>query len=480
MTLSRPQRFNGPPILSRGPTAFTSFQRIGIGFVSVILLVSGIGSFTGRWSSLAPATLGPGNWAHDLLVTQGQEGGTSSPGGCTTHFPHGNGRPNNVSDVRAYYNWSSNGHFQGNGVTIVFVEAFQAPNLSADLSCFDSIEGLPPPVSLTIQQPWGAPPLTGYLTWPEETSLDVEWAHAIAPAAKLVVIEARNQSISGLIGLEIPYILAHYPWNGETMISMSFGLPEAWLGCGNITGRYAPLFQEVANSGDVAVAASGDTGAWADYANLTVGVNYPASDPNVLSVGGTHIDFSNNHTYGPEGVWYEPASRVNPFGGTGGGLSSCFGPPSYQTAEAINVTNTTTNFTPTHRAIPDVAYDAAYLSGYWFYDTSLHGPGWSQAGGTSFGAPQWAAILADIQSNFPYPNLGGIVHEYLYDQLLDFYSCLPQPSCGFTPTLHDINQTVVPYCNPVWCASSGYDAATGVGSPWMWNLDRYFGQVASF
>ena len=168
----------------------------------------------------------------------------------------------------------------GAGQTIAIVSAYDAPTIGADLKKFDSQFGLPnPPSFLKYYQPGVTRPNAG---WALETALDVEWAHAMAPGANLVLVEAKSasfndlfnavnfaRSLSGVVAVSMSWGSSEFA--GETAYDSLFTTPA-----GHIGGNGQP-------GGITFVAASGDTGAWS-------GVSYPASSPNVLSVGATSLN----------------------------------------------------------------------------------------------------------------------------------------------------------------------------------------------
>ncbi len=178
----------------------------------------------------------------------------------------------------------------GSGETIALIEAYHDPTIIPDLLTFDQAYNLPQ-TTPTVINLGGAKSNAG---WALEESLDVEWAHAIAPGANLVVIEARSQSRQSLIAAvnearRIP---------GVDVVSMSWGFSE-------VKYQSSSHFTTPAgHTGITFVAASGDNG-------LVGGTNWPAVSPNVLSVGGTSLVVTRSGTYLSETAWYD----------SGGGLS---------------------------------------------------------------------------------------------------------------------------------------------------------------
>ena len=239
----------------------------------------------------------------------------------------------------------------GAGQTIALVEAYYDPNAQGDLTTFDSDFGLSAPPSFQqVSQTGGSPTsISQDSGWGGETALDIEWAHAIAPGANILLVEASNQNLSNLFAA-VAYA-AKQP--NVSVVSMSWGFSEF---SGETSSTYkTDLSTPTSPAGHANVsfvASSGDTGE---------GASFPSISPNVLSVGGTTLTLSGN-SYVSETAWND----------SGGGPSSFFSKPSYQTA-----------YTGSQRANPDVAYDANPNTGVYVYNT--YDGGLEQVGGTSVG-----------------------------------------------------------------------------------------------
>jgi subtilase family serine protease len=247
----------------------------------------------------------------------------------------------------------------GAGQTIALVTAYDHPFIVQDLAAFSRRFGLPDPPSFVKATPQGTPPTDAL--WALEASLDVQWAHAVAPRANLLLVEARSASVGDLLAA------ADYARRqpGVTVVSMSWGVGEF-----SAQTFYEPTFTAPPGSAGVAfVAASGDGGA-------STGPLWPAVSPNVLAVGGTQL------VADPSG------NRVSEDGwpGSGGGTSRHVAAPSAQAAVTGRA----------WRSTPDVAYHASRAIGFAVYcSVPVNGlSGWLQVGGTSAGAPQWAGLLA--------------------------------------------------------------------------------------
>ena len=206
------------------------------------------------------------------------------------------------------------------------------------------------------------------------------------------------------------------------------------------------------HAGVTFVAAAGDSGA-------SQGVQYPAASPNVLSVGGTSLTLSADGTYGGEQSW----------DGTSGGTSQVESEPFYQAAAQVS------NF----RSSPDVSYDGDPNTGFAVYDSvpSQGQVGWQQVGGTSAGAPQWAALIAIANQGRALSGQGALDGTSQTLPLLYGPYAVPGTSgyAAYAATYHDVTDTgsadVIHwrwggtgggFSNP---AAAGFDTATGLGSP---------------
>lgn len=296
----------------------------------------------------------------------------------------------------------------GSGQTIAIVDAYDDPNIASDLAKFDSQFGLaaPPSFSKVYQSGFKPQADTG---WSQEISLDVEWAHAMAPKANIVLVEANSANLGDL--LSAVNTARNMP--AVSVISMSWGSSEFY----SETSYDSYFTTPAGHQGITFVASSGDQGA--------PGL-WPSLSTNVLAVGGTSLHLSGSG-YGSETAW----------SGSGGGTSSYESEPSYQTG--VQSTGS--------RSTPDVAYDANPSTGFAVYDSYGSG-GWMVVGGTSAGAPQWAALIAIADQGLAQAGKGTLdgAQSRVY-QL---------PSADF----HDITSGSNGYS-----AGAGYDLVTGLGSP---------------
>jgi len=299
-------------------------------------------------------------------------------------------------------------NLDGSGQTIAIIDAYDDPTIAEDLAVFSQRFGLPP-ATLVKATPQGTPDYDP--GWASEIALDVEWAHSIAPRAKILLVEARSTSFSNLMAA-VDYAVAQ----GAEQISMSWGGSEY---AGEL--RNDVHFR---HPGVSFFAAAGDQGGQALY---------PAVSPYVTAVGGTTLQLDNSGNSLSETAWNSG----------GGGHSLYVARPAYQTGFL---------FDP-NRGSPDVAYNSDTSTGFYVYDSSSAYGGWFQVGGTSAGTPQWAALAALVnqgRADRGKPSLGSGTtygtNEVLY----------AMPSTDFVDVIVGSNG---------YPAVPGYDLATGRGSP---------------
>jgi hypothetical protein len=353
------------------------------------------------------------------------------------------------SQIRAAYGVDQMG-LDGSGQTIVIVDAFQSPTVGQDLASFDNEFDLPAPPSFQILAPDGLtafdPHSAEQVSWAAEITLDVEWAHAIAPAAKIDLVLAKGQTDSELESA------IHYAVTSELgdVISMSFGEAEACMLPATLRAEHAD-FQAAVNEGITLLAASGDDGAaqpTCDGSSFMEAASTPASDPLVTGVGGTSLAANGmSGAYESESVWNEPNDNA----AGGGGFSALYTTPSYQSALDLPA-----------RGVPDVAYNAARDPGVMIVWSSS-GQGSNLVfvvGGTSAGSPQWAGIVALADQSAGHPL--GLINPTLYQVASD--------AAGNAQDFHDVTLGDNTYHGvsvtvPGYAAASGWDPATGLGSP---------------
>ncbi len=306
----------------------------------------------------------------------------------------------------------------GAGQTIAIVDAYGDPNIANDLHVFDLAFGLPDPTFTKVSQTGNTKYPATNAGWALETALDVEWAHAIAPAAKILLVEANTSSLSNLL-TAVDYARKQA---GVSVVSMSWGSNEF-----SSEASYDSHFTTPNGHAPVTfVASSGDTGA------LPI---WPAVSTNVLSVGGTSLYLNSDNTWQSESAW----------SGSGGGYSAYEKEATWQTGVQ----------TSGKRSSPDVAYDANPNTGFAVYDSVSYNnqSGWFQVGGTSAGAPQWAALVAIADQGRA---LSGL--STLGKTQMDVYSLAKSD-------FHDITTGSSSSSYGSFAAKAGYDLVTGIGTP---------------
>jgi subtilase family serine protease len=355
----------------------------------------------------------------------------------------------------------------GKGVTIAVVDPYGSATIASDLAAFDAATGLPAPPSLTVVSPGGRlPAASDASTWAVETTLDVEYAHAVAPRARIVVANTVPDA-AGIITAE-QYVQKHYH---AEVISQSLTETEQIVGSSSDIATMHAAYAGLVSAGVTVVASSGDTGAANTEADGVTyygypATSYPASDPLVTAVGGTHLslDTAGDRT-AADRVWndtYDTATNETDYGNagpnplaSGGGMSVLFARPAYQDGVKGVV--------GTRRGVPDVSMSAACSAPVEIYLTD--GPGsydWYPACGTSEAAPLFAGVvaLADQLAGHPL----GAVNPALY-QLAAAHAggIVPVTSGGNTVSFHQggVERTVHGFQ-----AASGnsYSLAAGVGT----------------
>jgi subtilase family serine protease len=339
----------------------------------------------------------------------------------------------------------------GAGQTIVIVDSFGSPTITADLASFDTAFGLRAPASFKVIAPAGPVPAYKASTtrsgWASETSMDVEWAHAMAPAAAIVLVETPTAETEGVAGFPQivtaeNYVLHHHL--GQ-VISQSFGATEqTFTSPSQLLGLRGPF--ELAQRDHVTVlAASGDNGASGETLHMNSVYNrpvveWPASDPLVTAVGGTQLRLN------PAGQRLAPDSAWNQ---GGGGTSAIFARPSYQNGVAA--------VTGAHRGIPDISMNGSCSSPVAVYGTFQGDEGWQSSCGTSLATPLMAGIvaLADQVAGHPL----GLINPALYKMAAAHSPGITDIVSGDN-TVHGANGGTVPGFRAV----PGYDLASGLGT----------------
>ena len=363
----------------------------------------------------------------------------------------------------------------GKGTTIVIVDPYGSPTIGRDLSTFDSEESLPAPPSLQIIKPAGKVPSfnsnnSDMVGWATETTLDVEWAHVIAPGARILLVETPGAKSNGGVSMAQivtaeKYVIGHHLGD---VISQSFVATEQAVGSATIEslrGAYTEAYSDHVT----VVTGSGDSGAAGYESNQSTYYTYPvtmwpASDPLVTAVGGTRLNLDGNGNRGSaDTVWndtYNKATNqlVNGNAGpgplaSGGGKSVVFGRPTYQNGMAGIVGD--------HRGVPDISMSAACSGAVNVYQ-SFGGQqaGWYALCGTSEAAPLFAGIvaLADQMAGHPL----GLINPALYKMAAEHLPGLVRVTSGNNTVT--FRQSGRSHTVHGYSAEPHYNLATGLGT----------------
>lgn len=317
--------------------------------------------------AVCPAPPADAAHCHALVVTDahGNPNATSSPTGLSP------------AQIQSAYGFSTSSTV-GSGQTIAIVDAYDDPTAENDLGVFSSTFGLPACTTADgcfqkVNQNGGTSYPRKDAGWALEISLDIQWAHAIAPGAKILLVEASSNSFTNLLAAE-DYAKTHAQY-----VSNSWG--------GSESSGESSYDSHFVQSGVSFFVSAGDAGLPAEY---------PSASPNVISVGGTTLTFNSNGTLASETGWSSG----------GGGCSA------YETATSVQAAFSQYGQVNCggKRATPDVSLDADPASGVSVYDsTSYQGQkGWFKVGGTSASSPMWAARSADagtvVDASYVYGN----------------------------------------------------------------------------
>ncbi len=310
----------------------------------------------------------------------------SNPGDGATAFSPG--------QIRTAYGVNALS-LDGTGQTVAIVDAFDNPSIYQSVDAFDNqfgttADGLslfqqygPGSSFLTVLNQDGQagnlpatdPSGAGAVNWEIEEALDVEWTHAMAPGAQIILVEASSQSLPDLMSA----VATAAAQPGVSVVSMSWGFPESYAGLASAQAQYDSYFTTPAgHQGVTFVASTGDYGSAVP--------EYPAFSPNVVAIGGTSLALNADGSYNNETGWGYYANQLGKFIGSGGGVSQYEAEPAYQ--QGVQSTG--------GRTIPDVSFVADPGTGAWIADPfNLPGSNpWEIAGGTSLSAPAWAGLIA--------------------------------------------------------------------------------------
>jgi len=392
---------------------------------------------------------------------------------CEAHYQIACYEP---AQVQAAYNLSplTAKGITGKGQTIVIVDSYGSPTVRHDLSVFDKRFHLPDPPSLRVIQPAGRVPkyrpTSNREGWAGETALDVEWAHAMAPGANILVVATPTSENEGTTGFPAivraeKYVIDHHLGG---VISQSFSATEQTFPSKKSLLNLRGAYWDAAKKGVTVLAASGDSGAADVKFNETTYylhpvTSWPDSDPLVTGVGGTQLRQSAkgawhsvvwNDTYNvPTQQFIFGDKGPNPLAG-GGGKSVIFSRPKYQ--------NSVAGVTGAARGVPDISMSGACNGAVDMYQSFKGQPaGWYPTCGTSESTPLFAGVvaLADQVAGHPL----GLINPALYKM------SAMGAAAGIVDVTKGNNTVSFPQGGKVhsvtgFRARPGYDLASGVGT----------------
>ena len=349
----------------------------------------------------------------------------------------------------------------GAGQTIVLIDAFGDPTVTQDLGVEDSTFKLPG-ASLSISYPSGKPTFnpanTDEVNWSGEIALDVESAHAVAPAAKIDLVIAKNDQDPAMLSA-LRYVVAHHL---GAVLSQSYGEAESCEAASIVRADHA-LYASAAAQGVTVFAAAGDNGAAQPSCNGTTYIrsaSLPAADPLVTGVGATSLTASQ-----PTGRYKSETAWNDSYGSSGGGYSKLYKRPSYQNG-----------FVPSSgRGVPDISYSGDVNNGLliaWSQGVTANVGNVYEFGGSSAAAPEWAAVIALADQSG---------HRRLGFLNSDLYSLAHGSRYGyvFHDVIHGSNTVSAAGSNNKsvrvtgYAAGKGWDAVTGLGTPIVAHLIQY-------
>ena len=348
--------------------------------------------------------------------------------------------------------------FDGTGQTIVIIDAFGSPTIDSDLADFDALFGLPAPPSFQqIHMPGSVPfdpTNSDQVGWTEEIALDVQWSHAIAPGASIILVSAASDTFADLLAAQ------NYAINNRlgSVMSESFGATELGLGASPdglaIIAANEESYKRAGNAKIGTFVSAGDNGVAGVFNGVVQRVpQYPATSAFVTTVGGTNLFFGSTTAANPNGT-YQGEAVWNDLGGAGGGgISSLFEVPNFQ--QHLPKANLAT--LNGHRGYPDIAYNAGVVGGVLVHVGTL-APGATSFflfGGTSAGAPQWAALASIANQVAGHPL--GLLNKRIYK--------LGRKG-ALNTLLHDVTVGDNGFAGVTgFLATPSWDLATGWGTP---------------
>jgi subtilase family serine protease len=429
---------DGRPIRHRSLAIVTPIALIAGGMLATpaVLLAANPAAASVAAPAAAPASASSSNWVFSCgksfipgkkkcLVIKNTAAHPTAQTVSPNAIPSGDGY--GPSQFQAAYNLTAASAADGSGTTVAVVDAYNDPTAAADLATYRSAAGLPALTSgqfTQYNQNGQTSPLPATAPadddWTLEESLDVDMVSAICPLCKIDLVEATNDTGTGL------YVAEE---TAATTLGAKY-ISNSWGGSESSTDlTYDSEYFGV--SGVVYTASAGD-GAY------SAGVIYPATSPHVVGVGGTSLSTASNSRGWTESVWETSSSE-----GTGSGCSSNEPQPSWQAALSVITA------VCSHRVDNDVAADADPNTGAAVYDTTNGNGGWNEVGGTSESSPMIASVFALAGNN---GNGGDNAADSIYTHTSNLYDVTSgsNGSCG----------------GSILCtAATGYDGPTGWGTP---------------
>jgi subtilase family serine protease len=398
-----------------------------VGSIALSAALGGVGVSRSADRSSAAASARPVVLiSPDLRHAEGAQAVPPTTAFCEKHYGIACYQPKEVEQAYRLPELYGRG-ITGKGQTIVIVDSYGSPTVGHDLAVFDKAAGLPAPPSLKIIRPAGK--VAPYRAndnregWAGETELDVEYAHTIAPGARILLVETPTSENEGRTGFpEIvkaeEYVISHHLGGvisqSFSATEQSFAKPSRLL---SLRGAYKGAFRHRVT----VLSASGDSGA-ADVQYdgstyfLTPVTSWPDSDPLVTGVGGTQLHLTaQGRPARPATVWNDTDNKPtqqfifgdngpNPLAG-GGGESAIFGRPEYQSSVRRIVGS--------HRGVPDISMSGACDGAVDMYQSFKGQPaGWYPTCGTSEATPEFAGIVA-LADQVAHRKLG-LINQDLY------------------------------------------------------------------
>jgi subtilase family serine protease len=351
---------------------------------------------------------------------------------------------------------------EGRGQTIVIIDSFGSPTIRNDLRTFDRGYKLVGPPSFRVLAPLGTvrfdPDNDTQSGWAAETTLDVEWSHAMAPLARIVLLTSPIAETEGTVGLGDFLELEQYALNHRlgNIITQSWAATENTLETQlgrTLVAKFEDFYARADRQHITVLASAGDTGTQnpsnesgtRSYRQPTV--NFPASSPLITSVGGTSLRTARSGRWSSESVWNDGLGG----GAGGGGISQLFAEPSYQRSLPSSAQSQLDG----HRGVPDISWNANPDTAILIYSSfgGAGSAGYSIIGGTSEGAPQWAGLIADVDQARGNPI--GFLNPTLYSL-----------AAHNRRVFHDIVKGTNAYGGVRgYSAVAGWDPASGLGTP---------------